>query len=352
MRLVSRIFVLTLLLCCFAFAQTTGNIYGTVTSSGAPLPKVTVTLTSPALINEQAQVTDPSGLFQFPTLPIGIYKVTFRGGWICRLRARGIDIQAGFSADVNMAMVKGDASQTIVSSQTQMVDQRGTNLQNVVSDQAVGQHGGLARYLVDHGCDPRFDDCWHRGRRREPGRFAAYVRITAMATPATISNTCRRWGDQQARNQLDGVNTTEGTSSTGMYYDYGAVGELRMATASNDASMPQPGQFLNAVVKQGGDTTHGGAYVDYENPSFQGHNITPAQQEEGAGMGTRITRYQDYDGDIGGHIKKDKLWYFFGLRDERLGNTVTGFPAENPTEAQPADFTRSCRTSPRSSPGS
>ena len=62
MRLVPRIFLLTLLLCSFAFAQTTGNIYGTVTdSSGAPLPKVTVTLTSPALINAQAQVTGAVG---------------------------------------------------------------------------------------------------------------------------------------------------------------------------------------------------------------------------------------------------------------------------------------------------
>jgi len=147
----------------------------------------------------------------------------------------------------------------------------------------------------------------------------------------------------QARSQLDGVNTTEGTNSAGMYYDYGSIREVRNSTASNDATVPQPGQFLNAVVKQGADKMHGTAYMDYEHPDFQFHNITQAQKEMGAGTGTRITKYQDYDADLGGKIKKGKVWFFTGVRYMPMGNTVTGFPAEDPTTKNPPPFTTNLR---------
>ena len=138
-----------------------------------------------------------------------------------------------------------------------------------------------------------------------------------------------------ARNNYDGTNCTEGQTSMMVYVDYGAVAELRQTTAGNDASMPVPGTYMNAIVKQGSDTTHAGIYFDYENPSFQGHNISDAQLKEGSGTGSRLTRYEDLDGEIGGHVMKGKWWYYISIRTESFGSSVTGFPAESPSMANP-----------------
>src|SRR5215471_11299896 len=56
----------------------TGNIHGVVTDqSGALIPGITITLTSPVLIVPQVTLTDEAGGYRFEQLPVGIYKATF-----------------------------------------------------------------------------------------------------------------------------------------------------------------------------------------------------------------------------------------------------------------------------------
>ena len=55
-----------------------GRINGTVTdNTGAVLPGVTVTATSPALIQPQVQVTGADGSYRFLALPPGVYEIDF-----------------------------------------------------------------------------------------------------------------------------------------------------------------------------------------------------------------------------------------------------------------------------------
>ena len=55
-----------------------GRINGTVTdNTGAVLPGVTVSATSPALIQPQVQVTSAEGDFRFIALPPGVYDLRF-----------------------------------------------------------------------------------------------------------------------------------------------------------------------------------------------------------------------------------------------------------------------------------
>src|SRR4029450_2402217 len=64
-----------------AFAQTGqnfGELVGKVADEqGAILPGVTVTLTGPDLMGAQTVGTNERGLFRFPAVPSGTYKVTF-----------------------------------------------------------------------------------------------------------------------------------------------------------------------------------------------------------------------------------------------------------------------------------
>ncbi|MCM2317597.1 MAG: carboxypeptidase-like regulatory domain-containing protein, partial [Thermoanaerobaculia bacterium] len=61
-----------------AFGQgTTGSLNGTVTHEGAPLPGVTVTISSPGLQGTRVGVSNVNGDFNFPALPPGAYTVKF-----------------------------------------------------------------------------------------------------------------------------------------------------------------------------------------------------------------------------------------------------------------------------------
>src|SRR4030043_490648 len=73
-------FVFLLMLPSFSNAQRlTGNIKGTIMDeTGAPLPGVTVELSSPELMGGiHAQTSDDKGLYRFVNLPPGVYKIVF-----------------------------------------------------------------------------------------------------------------------------------------------------------------------------------------------------------------------------------------------------------------------------------
>ncbi|HKR65853.1 MAG TPA: carboxypeptidase-like regulatory domain-containing protein, partial [Thermoanaerobaculia bacterium] len=73
-----RSFILIAALVLFAvsaFAQTTANITGTVTTEGAPLPGATVTITSPNMQGSRTTVTGDAGGYSFAGVPPGEYTV-------------------------------------------------------------------------------------------------------------------------------------------------------------------------------------------------------------------------------------------------------------------------------------
>ena len=61
-----------------AHAQAIGSIFGKVTDpSGGVMPGVTVTVTGPALQAPLVAVTSENGTYQFPSVPIGTFTVSF-----------------------------------------------------------------------------------------------------------------------------------------------------------------------------------------------------------------------------------------------------------------------------------
>ena len=92
-------------------ASTTGTIQGRVTdSSGAVMPGVTITATSPALMGVQTQVSNENGSYRFPAVPPGTYALTFELQGFNSVKREGIDIALGFTANINAELAAGDAA--------------------------------------------------------------------------------------------------------------------------------------------------------------------------------------------------------------------------------------------------
>jgi hypothetical protein len=320
------LFALTFLPAPTARAQkaNTGSINGVVTdNSGGALDSVHVALASPALLGGQTSVTNTQGIYRFPTLPVGIYTVTYEVPGFTKLVREQINVSAGFAVELNVGLTLASVQQALtVTGETPLVDAQNSYTRNDFDHQTLTDLPTV----------------------RDVGSVQAISPGTRVSTPdvggsqsgSIAGNTAYGYG-AQVRTQIDGTNTTEGRSSVGMYFDFGSFQEVTIGVAANDASMPVPGQFVNLVLKGGGNQFHGSFYQDYETSSFQGTNITNKQLLQGAGTGARITEYHDTNGDLGGPILKDKLWFFASLRSQLAGRTVTGFPVENPNSN--TDFT-------------
>jgi hypothetical protein len=136
---------------------------------------------------------------------------------------------------------------------------------------------------------------------------------------------------------VEGIVNTEGTSAAGFYYDYGAIDEVAVQTKGHTAEMPWPGVWSNFVAKSGGNEYRGKIHADYQSSAVQARNIDdsmtflcPASRCGNLVPSdlNRLDSYHDVNGDVGGYLKKDKLWWFGSLRDQNIKVSLPNFPVK------------------------
>src|SRR5262245_20329090 len=101
-----------------------GRINGTVTdNSGAVLPGVTVTASSPALIQPQVQVSGAAGDYRFPALPPGVYDITFELSGFQTVKREGIRVVISQTLTVDQQLQVATLQETVtVSGASPVVD--------------------------------------------------------------------------------------------------------------------------------------------------------------------------------------------------------------------------------------
>ena len=140
-----------------ATAQTgLGGVSGVVRdTTGGVLPGVTVEVSSPALIEGvRIAITDGEGRYGITELRPGTYTVSFSLVGFSVVRREGLELRAGFTANVNADMAVGSLEETItVTGESPVVDIQNVRTQNTFSRDESGQDTGdeIRRGLcVDH----------------------------------------------------------------------------------------------------------------------------------------------------------------------------------------------------------
>ena len=116
-----------------ALAQT-GAIAGAVTDeTGGVLPGVTINATSPAAIDVRTTVTDGQGLYTLTALVPGVWVVEYSLPGFSTVRREGVELTAGFTANIDTQMSVGGIEETItVTGATPTVDVQNVRTQQVL----------------------------------------------------------------------------------------------------------------------------------------------------------------------------------------------------------------------------
>jgi carboxypeptidase family protein len=289
--------------------STTGAINGTVTdSTTSVLPGVTVTLSGPALMGTSVAVTDQNGLFRFSTVPIGEHNLTFALSGFGTIAREGIRVRVGFTATVNAEMSPGTVAESItVSGATPVVDIQSTKVANNFDSERLAELPGSR-------------DAWAVAAQT-PG--VAMSRMDVGGSGAWTQQGFQAYGvGGGERNEVEGIMVNEGAGQ--MYYtDFSSFEEISVTAVGNTAEVGTPGAFSNFVSKSGSNTYHGNIYFDYENDSMEAHNIDAAQLAAGVKGSqfldardlNRLSLFRDFTADVGGYLRKDRLWWYFGYRN-------------------------------------
>jgi len=311
----SLIFIVILLAAVSGLAQTTASLSGVVTTEGAPLPGVTVTVTSTALQGSRSTVSGDAGGYSFPALPPGQYTVRF-------------ELEGMATAQKNVALqlsqsAKADA-ELKVSTVTEAITVTAAAPTVLESPQVAAT---MTAEQVEQLPVPR---TFEGAALLAPGVNAN----TMSAAQFQIS------GSPGYDNlvMVNGVTVTESVRSQFLnLFIEDAVQETTVLTGAISAEYGRfTGGVVNSITKSGGNEFSGSIRDSLNNPSWT--DKTPF-----AGQADPIDETNHvYEGTLGGYAIKDRLWFFAAGRsaetsEQRSTRAVT---STNPLRQRSAiDFT-------------
>jgi hypothetical protein len=328
-RLLSRaplykkcVLLISLLLCFFvgAQAQTTSTLTGDVKDQqGAALVGVQLTALQIETGLTRTTVSTDEGRFVFPGMPVGAYELRAEHTGFQRLVQKGVHLTVGETAFINLVMelaglteiveVEGDAA--IVNTQT-------PELSFLVNERAIKElplngrnYTDLA--LLQPGVIPY--------PSRDGGSVVAHGLGMSINGQDPRSNVYLLDGSPQN----DFTNGPAG-SAAGTALGIESIREFRVETNAYSAEFGRnSGGQINVVSKSGTNEFHGSLYEFHRNDNLDARNFFDGARKP------EFKRNQ-FGGSIGGPIRRDKLFFFFGYEGlrENLGRTInTVVPDEN-----------------------
>jgi hypothetical protein len=297
----------------------TATITGTVTdTSNAALVGAKVKATNVATNVGQATVTDSQGRYSIPALPVGTYSVEATQPGFQTVVQSGITLSVGATVVVNLSLPVGEVSQTVsVESQVSQVQTQTSSVSTLISPQQMRQlplNGRNFEQLLSLA--PGVTTIAPALNNFVVGRLYGAMNNYSVAGS-------RPTGQMFL---LDGTDIRDfwehatGSGYAGTSLGVEAIGEFRVLTNTYDAQFGGNGAVMNAVSRSGTNNFHGGAYEFIRNSRLDALDAP----DKIAGLTTPPPfKRNQFGGDIGGPIKKDKVFFFGNYEGLRQGLETT-----------------------------
>ncbi len=326
-----------------AQSTTSGTIAGIVKdTTGAVLPGVTVEAASPALIEKvRSAVSDEQGNYKITDLRPGTYTVTFTLTGFSTFKRDGLELSAGFTANISPAMAVGSMEETItVSGATPVVDVQNVRSQNVISAKLMSEvptsRNFMGMVALTLGATGGGGFSGPNGQRDVGGNNGE-----GTSAPAIHGS------------RADGVFNIEGMKAQSLSGDGTsrrfhrnelAIEETVLETGGQSAETETGGVSANIILREGGNAFRGLVDGDYTGRKLQGSNLSDALRDRGLTSQNHTKFVYSYGGSIGGPLKRDKVWFNTSFRawgnQEELAGLYYNKPQLQGTRFFEADTTR------------
>jgi hypothetical protein len=307
---------------CVSFAQIDkGTIAGTVKDAqGAVVPGANVTVTRTDTQQQRALVTDKSGAYSAELLTAGTYTVAAEASGFTRSEVTGVQIGVNEVVRVDVELKVGSASQTVeVTAAPPILSTETSSLSTIETGERIVN-------LPLNGRN--FTQLAWLGPGATPGSSAGVGLTTSTDDP--------RAGVQLAVNGLfgfdnnfvlDGVDNNEfGEGTIAVQPSPDALQTFSIEESSMKAEFGRGGAAVNAVLKSGTNSFHGGAFEYFRNSALDAANYF-------ATTGKPLFHRNQYGGFFGGPIVKDRTFFFADYQGTRFNEGIT-YISTVPTQAE------------------
>ena len=329
LRVFSASALILVLTSALASAQATAQLSGRVTDeSGGVLPGVSVTVTQTDTGFTRSTVTDDSGTYVLPNLPIGPYRLEVMLTGFRTYVQTGIVLQVGATPAINASLPLGELAETVtVEAAAPLVDTQSAGISEVVEQERIVELPLQGRQVTDL--------IVLAGAAVEMGRpnnrsFQGGVNI-AVAGGMSFG----------VSYLLDGALHNDPQNAAGLALPFpDALQEFRVATSGlNAENGVRSGASVNAVTKSGTNRFSGNGFEFYRDARFNAISRFAPIGPDGEKMDDGLTRHQ-FGGTIGGPVMRDRLFFFGGYQRTETTQQPASLLARVPTAQMLAgDFT-------------
>jgi hypothetical protein len=303
-----------------------GTILGTVSDqSHAVVPGVTVNLTEVNMNSRRTETTNDSGFFAFANLDPGTYRIEVTQTGFQKVVRAGIALDANTTQRIDLELTPGEVTQTVevtsavASLQTDRADTGGTverqqlnalpmlNLRNYQNTLTV-LPGAQAGYRSN---SPFFNS-----------QESLQVPVNGL--------------DRLNSFMIEGLdnNIEEDNNLTAIVLPADAIAAVDVSTTVYDPEFGRAGAAsVNVIMKSGSNAFHGSLFEYHSDSDLQARNVLATSVPHGV--------HNQFGGSAGGHIIKDKLFYFADYQGSRdlVGQIAT--PTIPTVAMRNGDFTAS-----------
>lgn len=284
-------------------ATASASADGTVTdTSGATVSGAEVSITNDATHETRKATTGSSGDYRFDFLVPGSYTVKVTKEGFKTGTANSVVLFVSHTTTVNMALEVGSTSQTVVVSAeaAPLADVQSTSIGAEITEEQIqdipmnGRDvGNLA--LLAPGTEPAQN----------------YDATKKHYTVYTVNDS----GGRNVNATVNGIDDKDNTvGGTVMQLPLSAIEEFSISTERFSAANGRSeGAAVNVVTKSGTNQWHGGGYIFGTDTALNANNYFSKVADQPTPEYTR----EQFGGDFGGAIRKDKDWFFGAIERDR-----------------------------------
>lgn len=302
MRFLFVAFVSTLLVHAQEFRATLG---GRVTDpAGAGVTGADITVKNVATAQVTTTKSGDDGAYQVSFLQPGKYVVTAEKPGFKKAIREGISLEVAERAVVDMQMAVGDVTQSVT------VAADAEALETESADRGLTLESARVLDAPLQGRNP-FSEAWS-----SPGviQNASTQRLRPFDIAGSSSMAID--GGRPSTNEVlvDGISSLFQASSVSYVPTAEAVSEFKVQTTNFDAQYGWTlGGVINMITKSGTNQFHGSAFEFLQNTHLDANTFNNNLN----GVPRQSSHINTFGGDIGGPIKKDKLFFTYTFEDIR-----------------------------------
>jgi hypothetical protein len=299
----------------------TGRILGTVTDeSGGNVAGAAVTITDVARGVSQTLTTDSDGAFVALNLVPGTYTVRAEYKGFKTFERKNILIEVGKDVRIDAVLATGSTTDTItITEEVPMVDTTSTTLGGTISNEIINElplNGRNYQNLIS----------LRPGTSIYPGG-GPWTQTTNGIRPEDTSFIVDGITNDESFMGLSVTNAAAVLGDAATLIPIDAIQEFNTQVNPKAEFGWKPGAITSVGLKSGTNDIHGTAYGFGRSESFDARNYF-----DPVGTPKTPVELEQYGGSAGGHIIKDKLFYF-GAYEGQMYTVGNSLPGHVPTSA-------------------